>query len=80
VAKRRIINGIGRRVHLLDNPMRAANFAVLRSPAIPSVLIETGFLSNPQDERILRSPKSRAELARFLAEQIAPVAADLREA
>lgn len=79
-AKRRIITGVGRRVQLLENPMRQANFAVLRSPAIPSVLIETGFLSNPQDERILRSPKSRAELARFLAEQIAPVAADLREA
>ncbi|WP_374301256.1 N-acetylmuramoyl-L-alanine amidase [Ferrovibrio sp.] len=79
-AKRRIVTGVGRRVQLLENPMRQANFAVLRSPAIPSVLIETGFLSNPQDERILRSPKSRAELARFLAEQIAPVAADLREA
>ncbi|WP_298728737.1 N-acetylmuramoyl-L-alanine amidase [uncultured Ferrovibrio sp.] len=79
-AKRRIVTGVGRRVQLLDNPMRAANFAVLRSPAIPSVLIETGFLSNPQDERILRNPKSRAELARFLAEQIAPVTLDLREA
>ncbi|WP_300299680.1 N-acetylmuramoyl-L-alanine amidase [Ferrovibrio sp.] len=79
-AKRRIVTGVGRRVHLLENPMRQANFAVLRSPAIPSVLIETGFLSNLQDERVLRSPKSRAELARFLAEQIGPVAADLREA
>jgi N-acetylmuramoyl-L-alanine amidase len=79
-AKRRIITGIGRSVHLLDNPMRQANFAVLRSPAIPSVLIETGFLSNAQDERILRSPRSRAELARFLAGEIAPVALDLRDA
>lgn len=79
-AKRRIVTGVGRRVLLLENPMRAANFAVLRSPAVPSLLIETGFLSNPHDERILRSPKSRAELARYLADQIAPVAVDLREA
>lgn len=79
-AKRRIITGIGRSVHLLDNPMRQANFAVLRSPAIPSVLIETGFLSNLQDERVLRSPRGRAELARFLAGEIAPVAVDLRDA
>lgn len=79
-AKRRIVTGVGRRVELLENPMRAANFAVLRSPALPSVLIETGFLSNPQDEKILRSPKSRAELARYLADQISPVALDLREA
>ncbi|MEK9971528.1 MAG: N-acetylmuramoyl-L-alanine amidase, partial [Ferrovibrio sp.] len=79
-AKRRIVTGVGERVQLLDNPMRAANFAVLRSPALPSVLIETGFLSNPQDEKILRNAKSRAVLARYLADQIAPVAMDLREA
>jgi N-acetylmuramoyl-L-alanine amidase len=79
-AKRRIVTGVGRRVELLENPMRAANFAVLRSPALPSVLIETGFLTNPQDEKILRNPKSRAELARYLADQISPVALDLREA
>lgn len=79
-AKKRIVTGVGHRVQLLENPMRAANFAVLRSPALPSVLIETGFLSNPQDERILRNAKSRADLARYLADQIAPVAMDLREA
>ncbi|QDO96674.1 N-acetylmuramoyl-L-alanine amidase [Ferrovibrio terrae] len=79
-AKKRIVTGVGHRVQLLENPMRAANFAVLRSPALPSVLIETGFLSNPQDEKILRNAKSRADLARYLADQIAPVAMDLREA
>lgn len=79
-AKRRIVTGVGHRVLLLENPMRAANFAVLRSPALPSVLIETGFLSNPQDEKLLRNARSRAELARYLADQIAPVAVDLREA
>ncbi len=79
-AKRRIVNGVGRSVHLLDNPMRQANFAVLRSPAIPSVLIETGFLSNPQDEKVLRSPRGRAQLARYLAGEIAPVTVDLHDA
>ncbi|MFC3675241.1 N-acetylmuramoyl-L-alanine amidase family protein [Ferrovibrio xuzhouensis] len=80
VAKRRIVTGMGKDVPLLDNPMRAANFAVLRSPSVPSVLIETGFLTNPHDERELRNPKSRAKLAQYLAEHIAPVTADLREA
>lgn len=79
-AKRRIVTGVGSKTRLLDNPMRSANFAVLRSPRIPSVLIETGFLSNPEDDKILRSPKSRAQLARLLADQIAPIALDLREA
>ncbi|WP_370154720.1 N-acetylmuramoyl-L-alanine amidase [Ferrovibrio sp.] len=79
-AKRRIIHGVGKRVTLLDNPMRSANFAVLRSPAVPSVLIETGFLTNPHDEKVLRNARSRAQLARYLADQIAPVTVDLREA
>jgi N-acetylmuramoyl-L-alanine amidase len=47
---------------------------------VPSVLIETGFLSNPQDERILRNAQSRAKLAHYLAKQIASVTLDLREA
>jgi len=79
-AKRRIVTGVDGKTRLLDNPMRSANFAVLRSPRIPSVLIETGFLSNPEDDKILRNPKSRAQLARLLADQIAPIALDLREA
>lgn len=79
-AKRRIVVGVEGKVRLLDNPMRTANFAVLRSPRIPSVLIETGFLSNPEDERILRNAKTRAQLARHLADQIAPVALELHEA
>jgi len=79
-AKRRIVHGVGAKVQLLDNPMRTANFAVLRSPRIPSVLIETGFLSNLEDERILRNAKSRAQLARHLADQILPVALELHEA
>lgn len=79
-AKRRIVAGVGAKVRLLENPMRAANFAVLRSPRVPSVLIETGFLSNPEDEKLLRNPKTRTQLARHLADQIAPVALDLREA
>jgi N-acetylmuramoyl-L-alanine amidase len=37
------------------NTHRSAGFAVLKSPDIPSVLLEMGFLSNAQDERQLRS-------------------------
>jgi len=40
-----------------------ANFVVLRSPDVPSVLIETGFISNPEEERKLNDPKHRARLA-----------------
>lgn len=40
---------------LLRNSHRFAGFAVLKSPDVPSVLIELGYLSNRQDEKLLRS-------------------------
>jgi N-acetylmuramoyl-L-alanine amidase len=41
-----------------------AGFAVLKSPDIPSVLVETAFLSNPTEERRLRDPEHQDRLAR----------------
>lgn len=43
-----------------------ANFAVLRAPDIPSVLVETAFISNPEEERKLRSDAYQNELANAL--------------
>lgn len=43
-----------------------AGFAVLKSPDIPSVLIETAFISNPNEELRLRSSKHQQELARAI--------------
>ncbi len=40
-----------------------ANFVVLRSPDVPSLLVETGFISNPDEERKLNDPKHRVRLA-----------------
>ncbi len=40
-----------------------ANFVVLRSPDVPSILVETAFISNPIEERKLRDPTHQAELA-----------------
>lgn len=70
-AKRRIVGGVGREWQLLDNPMRAANFAVLRAPDVPSLLIETGFLSNTKDEALLRNKKHRQRIAALLAREVA---------
>lgn len=50
----------------LPHPHRQANFAVLRAPDIPSVLIEMGFLSNPEDERALTLPAYQGKLAERL--------------
>ena len=40
-----------------------ANFVVLRSPDVPSILVETAFISNPAEERKLRDPAHQKKLA-----------------
>ncbi len=46
--------------------VQQAAFAVLKSPDIPSVLVETAFISNPSEERKLRSSKHQHMLAKAL--------------
>ena len=40
---------------------------MLKAPDIPSILVETAFISNPEEEKKLRSPAYRAELVEALA-------------
>lgn len=51
---------------LHKNKPEAASFAVLKSPDIPSILVETGFISNPNEERLLRNPAYQEKLARAI--------------
>ncbi len=44
-------------VRLIRNPLRSADFFVLKAPEVPSVLLELGYLSNTRDEALLSSPK-----------------------
>jgi N-acetylmuramoyl-L-alanine amidase len=67
------VQTLGRNWRLLEQPMRAANFVVLRAPDVPSILVETGFLSNPQDEHILRQPAEREKIARLMAKSLIPI-------
>ncbi len=57
------IGSVGR---LHKRNVERANFAVLRSPDIPSVLVETAFISNPEEERKLRSEAYQNDLANAL--------------
>jgi N-acetylmuramoyl-L-alanine amidase len=50
------------RVLLLKNPNRYAGFRVLKSPDVPSILIELGFLSNTQDAGLLQTASHRASV------------------
>jgi N-acetylmuramoyl-L-alanine amidase len=53
-----------RGVYRLHKPqVESAGFAVLRAPDMPSVLVETAFISNPTEEQMLRSPQTQERFA-----------------
>jgi len=59
------------RVGDLHKPhVEQAGFAVLKAPDIPSILIETAFISNPKEEKRLRDPAYRTQLAGAIASGI----------
>ena len=47
--------------------VQRAGFVVLKSPAIPSLLVETAYISNPLEERRLRSTEQQSRLAEAIA-------------
>jgi len=57
-------------VGLINNPHRSAGFRVLKAPDVPSVLIELGYLSNPEDEEQLRDPDWRGKAAESIARAV----------
>lgn len=57
---RTLVGELDDTVHLVNNPLRSAGFSILRAPDVPSVLLELGYLSNPQDEAQLRDAEWRA--------------------
>lgn len=50
--------------------VKQAGFVVLRQATMPSVLIETGFLSNPKEEKYLKSHKGQSEMAKSISKGI----------
>jgi N-acetylmuramoyl-L-alanine amidase len=55
---------------MLRRQRQQAGFVVLKSPDMPSVLIELGYLSNPREEQVLRDPAYLAKLATALVRAI----------
>lgn len=58
-----VLGEIGKINKLHKNHIERAGFAVLKAPDIPSILIETAFISNPSEEQLLRSPAHQQRLA-----------------
>ncbi len=60
----KVVKELREEVRLLPNTHRFAGFAVLKSPDVPSVLMEMGYLSNKDEERLLRRADYRERLAK----------------
>jgi len=65
-----ILGGLKRVGKVHKRTVQSASFMVLKSPDIPSVLIETAFISNPEEERKLRSKAYQQKLAKALMKGI----------
>ncbi|GAB5470822.1 MAG: N-acetylmuramoyl-L-alanine amidase [Rhodospirillales bacterium] len=62
----RLVVELGKSTTLLRNTHRFAGFRVLKSPIVPSILLEIGYLSNPQEERLLRTKKHRTTISKAI--------------
>lgn len=75
----RLVGKAAGRVELRPNPHRFAAFHVLRRADAPAVLVEAGYLSNADDELLMRNPNERGKMVLALAQAIeADVAARSR--
>ncbi|MCC7037357.1 MAG: N-acetylmuramoyl-L-alanine amidase [Alphaproteobacteria bacterium] len=57
-------------IRLLPNSHRAAGFAVLKAPDVPAALIETGFLSNPEEAKLLSTSAFQRRIASAMLDGI----------
>jgi N-acetylmuramoyl-L-alanine amidase len=70
VFARSIVGELAMRDALHTRKIRSAGFRVLKSPDVPSVLLELGFLSNPDDEKLLTSDSWRDRTAEAVVKSI----------
>jgi N-acetylmuramoyl-L-alanine amidase len=66
----RLVKKAAGRFEMRPEPHRFAAFHVLRRADAPAVLFEGGYLSNADDEVLLRTPQHRSDMALALAQAI----------
>lgn len=76
----RILQGLGQIGALHKSSVQQAAFVVLKSPDIPSVLVETGFITNPREERKLVSASYQNKIAKVILNGIQGYVASYRPA
>ena len=65
-----LVNKMQDGVKMIKNPQRAASFAVLKNAEIPSVLLELGYLSNEEDEKLLANPDWQEKTTSLIAKSV----------
>ncbi len=65
-----LVGELGQRTELLRNTHRFAGFAVLKSPIVPSVLVEIGYMSNRDEERLLLSEAHRGKITAAIIDAV----------
>lgn len=65
-----VLDGIGTHNSLHKASVEQAGFAVLKAPDIPSILVETAFISNPEEEQKLRSDRHQKKFADSMYEGV----------
>ncbi|HHO69940.1 MAG TPA: N-acetylmuramoyl-L-alanine amidase [Halothiobacillus sp.] len=66
----RVLRQLGHVAHLHKSEVQQAGFVVLRSPDIPSILVESAFISNPAEERRLRTAAYQQQVAEAILKGI----------
>ena len=65
-----LLKNLGQSTKLIGNSHRRAGYFVLLAPDVPAVLLELGFLSNAQDEKLLNSQSHRKKVLRSVTRSI----------
>ena len=65
-----LLERVGEETSLLRRSHRDAGFVVLLAPDVPAVLLEMGFITNVEDERLLSNPGSRARVVNAVGDAI----------
>jgi len=65
-----LVAELDREIKLIKNPVRSASFGVLKAPEVPSVLLELGYLSNLEDEKLMQSLAWKTKAAGSVARAV----------
>jgi len=65
-----LVSDIEGKAPLLRRSHRDAGFMVLLAPDVPAVLLEMGFVTNPEDEQFLRDPLKRSQLMNAVGDSV----------